>query len=79
MASLMTACTVDDVLSREKFRLFTMKLTAEELEQLSLCRRGILGAIGLGGLFGLFGGKIAIGPAPASTLLKCSVIGGKLR
>lgn len=74
-----TAITVDDVLSREKFRLFTMKLTSEELEQLSLCRRGILGAMGLGGLFGVFGGKMAIGPTPASFLLKSSVIGGNLR
>lgn len=73
------AITVDDVLSREKFLLFTMKLTAEELEQLSLCRRGILGAMGIGGLFGVFGGKMAIGPAPASLLLKSSVIGGKPR
>ena len=73
------ALTVDDVLSREKFRLFTMKLTSEELEQLSHCRRGILGATGLGGLFGVFGGKMAIGPAPASIHLKSAVIGGKPR
>lgn len=69
--------SVDDVLSKSKFDIFTMKLTREELDQISTCRRGILGAIGLGGLFGLFGGKMAIGPSPASFLLKSSVTGGK--
>ena len=70
------ALTVDEVLSREKFRLFTMKLTSEELEQISTCRRGILGAVGLGSLFGLFGGKMALGPAPTSILLKSSLLAG---
>lgn len=73
-STLMT--TVDEVLSKEKFRLFTMKLSSEELDQISTCRQGILTATGLGGLFGLFGGKVALGPAPASFLLKSSVICG---
>ena len=68
--------SVDDVLSREKFQLFTMKLTAEELEQISLCRKGILGASSLGAIFGVFGGKVALGPIPSSFLLKSIVMGG---
>jgi hypothetical protein len=70
------AISVDDVLSREKFQLFTMNLTAEELDQISLCRRGILGATSLGAIFGVFGGKVALGPTPSSILLKSVVMGG---
>jgi hypothetical protein len=70
------AISVDDVLSREKFQLFTMNLTAEELDQISLCRRGILCATSLGAIFGVFGGKVALGPAPSSILLKSVVVGG---
>lgn len=69
--------SVDDVLSREKLKLFTMNLTSDELEQISLCRRGILGCSGLGAIFGVFGGKIALGSAPASILLKSIVMVGK--
>lgn len=71
--------SVDDVLSREKFELFTMNLNSEELEQISLCRRGILGASSLGAIFGVFGGKVALGPTPSSFLLKSIVIGGMKR
>lgn len=70
--------SVDDVLSREKFQLFTMNLTSEELEQISFCRRGILGASSLGAIFGVFGGKVALGPTPSSFLLKSIVIGGNI-
>lgn len=68
--------TVDELLTKEKFRLFTMNLTSEELEQISKCRRGIFGASSLGAVFGVFGGRIALGPTPASFLLKSIVIGG---
>lgn len=71
--------SVDDVLSREKFQLFTMKLTIEELEQILHCRRGILGASSLGAIFGVFGGKVALGPIPSSFLFKSIVMGGKKR
>lgn len=67
-----------EVLSREKFQLFTMNLSSEELEQISLCRKGILGASALGAILGSFGGKVALGPTPSSLLLKSIVIGGKL-
>lgn len=70
--------TVDEILSKEKLRIFTIDLSKEELEQISLCRNGILGASGLGAIFGLFCGKIALGPTPSSTLLKSSIFGGKL-
>ena len=70
--------SVDTVLSAEKFRLITMDLTEEELNQISMCRRGILGASGIGAVFGLFGGKIALGPVPSTILVKSVVLGGKI-
>lgn len=79
MAELQQAksVSVEEILSKEKFRIFSMNLTAEELEKISNCRRGIIGASGLGGLFGFFGGRVALGSAPSSFLLKSIVIGGK--
>lgn len=69
--------SVDEILAKEKLRLFSMSLTAEELEQISNCRKGIIGSSGLGALFGLYGGRVALGPTPSSFLLKSIVIGGK--
>lgn len=68
--------SIDDYLSQEKFRIFTMPLSQEELDQIKDCRHGIIGASSLGTLFGVFCGKIALGPAPASIFLKSLVIGG---
>ena len=72
-----SSVSVDEVLSRAKFQLFTMNLTSEELKQISLCRRGILGASSLGAIFGVFGGKVALSSSPSSLLLKSIVMGGK--
>ena len=68
--------SVDEVLSKAKFELFSMDLSAEELEQISVCRKGILGASSLGAILGVLGGKVALGPTPTSFLLKSVVIGG---
>lgn len=70
--------SVDEFLSKEKLRVFKINLTGEELEQISLCRRGIIGASGIGAIFGFFGGRIALGPVPSSILLKSVVITGNI-
>ena len=69
--------SVDQILAQEKYKLFTMDLTAEELGQIKLCRNGILSACGLGALFGIYGGKFALGSTPASRLTKSLITGGK--
>lgn len=71
--------SVDEFLNKEKFQLFRINLTSEELDQISLCRRGILGASGIGAIFGFFGGRIALGPVPSSIIIKSVVITGILK
>lgn len=54
-----------------------MPLSAEELEQIADCRKGIIAAIAIGSVFGLFGGRMALGPKPANLFIKSLVIGCK--
>lgn len=65
------------LLSAEKWRIFTMRLSDEEIEQISLCRKGILVAVTLGSAFGLFCGRMAAGPGKANFLVKGAVLGSK--
>lgn len=68
---------MSELLIEEKRRIFTIPLSAEELEQISDCRKGICAAIAVGSTFGLFGGRMALGPKPANLLIKSLVIGCK--
>lgn len=56
-------------LRNEKYRIFTMDLTNEELSHIETCRNGILGASAAGTLFGILCGKIALGSSMFAPIL----------